>query len=525
MKVLVTALIALAGAVPLAAQEHDHAHAETVGTVEFPTSCSADAQAHFVDGVAKLHSFWFPAARAAFEEAADLDASCAMAHWGLAMVQLGNPMARTAPSAEATAVGLEHAARAVELASQASPREMRYAAAAQVLYMDADRLGYFERMARYEEAMRNVAAAHPDDDEAAIFHALSMIANAPPSDLTFARQLAGAERLMPIFMRRPEHPGLAHYIIHAYDAPPIAQRGLDAAQRYAGIAPSAPHALHMPSHIFTRLGLWTESAETNARSANAESNPRSRYHPWDYMVYAWLQQGRYDDARAIVDEALRIEREAVAENPEGYSRGIVTYNLVAMPARYALERDAWADAMQLDVLPGMGAFTEAVTRFARGVGHARMGHARPAATEAARLETLRDQLRGANDEYWATIVGAQALAVRAWIAHLEERHDDALRLGLQAAELEETVEKHPITPGPILPARELYAELLMLHGREAEALAAAEATLVREPNRARTLRIAADAAQAAGDAEKAERYADQLREVQAGADDPAVNQT
>ena len=507
----------------VAAQEH--AHSEVVGTVEFPTSCSAEAGRLVEDGVAKLHSFWFPAAREAFEEAEALDPSCAMAHWGLAMTMLGNPMARTAPSAQAVETGLAHASRAVELASQASPREMRYAAAAQVLYADADHVDYFTRMARYEEAMANVSAAHPADDEARIFHALAMIANAPPSDLTFAKQLAGAELLMPIFARRPDHPGLAHYIIHAYDAPPIAERGLDAAQRYAGIAPSAPHALHMPSHIFTRLGYWTESAETNARAAAADPNERGRYHPWDYMVYAYLQQGRYDEARAIVDEALRVEREAVAANPEGYSRGVVTYNLVAMPARYALERDAWEEAMQLDVLPGMGAFTEAVTRFARGIGHARAGHARPAATEAARLVELRDQLSTAGDSYWSTIVGAQALAVQAWVAHLEGRHDDALRLGREAAELEETVEKHPITPGPILPARELYAELLLVHGRTADALAAAEATLVREPNRARTLRVAVEAALAAGDANEAEKYGAQLREVQAPADDATLNET
>ncbi|HUF12624.1 MAG TPA: hypothetical protein VMN78_05975 [Longimicrobiales bacterium] len=501
-------------ALPVAAQDHDHAGDDpVVGSITFPTSCSADAQRRFEDGVARLHSFWFGAAREAFEAAAAADPSCAMAHWGLALTLLGNPMARSAPSPEAVAAGLEHASRAVELAESATPRERGYAAAARLLYADADRLDHFARMALYEDAMAEVARAHPDDDEAAIFHALAVVANAPPSDLTFERQLLGASILSPIFERRPDHPGLAHYIIHAFDAPPLAQRGLDAAERYAGIAPSAPHALHMPSHIFTRLGYWTESAETNARSAAAEANPRGRYHPWDYMVYAYLQQGRDEEARALVDEALRIEREALEANPEGYTRSVIAYNLVAMPARYTLERDAWNEAMALEVLPGSAPFVEAITRFARGVGHARAGHPSPAASEVDRLEELHAAIQAANDAYWSTIVGAQTLAVSAWVAHLEGRHDDALRLARDAADLEETVEKHPVTPGPILPARELYAEILLLHGRPAEALAAAEATLRREPNRARTIAVAARAAEAAGNAVLAASYRRQLADV------------
>ena len=509
------------------AQDHDHAHdAPTVGTVSFPTSCNAGAQRHFEDGVAKLHSFWFSAAREAFSAAASADASCGMAHWGLAVTLLGNPMARSAPAPEAVTSGLGHAQQALALATaHGSAREQMYANAALRLYADADRLDHFARMARYEEAMAELTAAHPDDAEATIFHALAVIANAPPTDLTFERQLLGASLLEPIFALQPDHPGLAHYIIHAYDAPPIAQRGLDAAERYAGIAPSAPHALHMPSHIFTRLGYWEESAETNARSADAESNPRGRYHPWDYMVYAYLQQGRYDEARAIVDEALRIERDAVAANPEGYSRGVVTYNLVAMPARYALERDAWSEAMALDLLPGMTPNVESITRFARGLGHARLGHARPALAEAERIDSLLVTLRAGSDRYWEISTAAQAKALRAWIAHVEGRHDEALRLGREAADLEETVEKHPVTPGPLLPARELYAELLLLHDQPELALTEAERTLVREPNRARTLRVAVEAAQAAGDVEAAERYADQLRRVQGAADDRSMNET
>ena len=208
-----------------AAQEHDHAHAgQTVGTVSFPTSCSAGAQSHFVDGVAKLHSFWFPAARQAFEAALAEDGSCAMAHWGLAMTLLGNPMARSAPSAENVAAALAHSNHAMELAARQTRREQQYAGAVHVLYADADRLDHFARMARYEEAMSHVAAANPDDDEAQIFHALAIVANAPPTDLTFARQMAGAAILEPIFARQPDHPGLAHYIIHAYDAPSTARR-------------------------------------------------------------------------------------------------------------------------------------------------------------------------------------------------------------------------------------------------------------------------------------------------------------
>jgi len=519
--VLAASLLTLTAALapPLAAQEHAPPEGDHVlGDVEFPTSCAPAAQQEFQRGVAMLHSFWFGAARQAFQAAAAADADCAMAHWGMAMTLLGNPMARSAPSADNVAAGLEHARQAVRLAEDASPREQGYAAAAVLLYQDADRLDHFARMARYEDAMRALSEAYPDDDEAAIFHALAVVANAPPSDLTFARQLHGASILEPIFERRPNHPGLAHYIIHAYDAPPIAEQGLDAARRYAGIAPSAPHALHMPSHIFTRLGYWEESAETNARSAEAEENPRGRYHPWDYMVYAWLQQGKDRAARQIVDEAVRLEREAIAANPEGYTRSVIAYNLVAMPARFALERDAWAEAMALEVLPGSGPFAEAVTVFARGIGHGREGHAAPAAAEADRLDALRAELEAANDGYWSTVVGAQALAVRSWAAHAAGETDRALELAREAAELEETVEKHPVTPGPILPARELYAEMLLLEGRAADALVQAERTLEREPNRARTTAIAARAAEAAGEAERAAMYRAELEELMAHAD-------
>ena len=496
---IAAAALALAAA-PAPAQEHAHGGGEGIGRVAFPTSCAGEAQAHWERGVAMLHSFWFQEAERTFQQAAAADPSCPMPHWGIAMTLLGNPFTGVSPSPAALDRALASARRADSLAR--TPREQAYARAALALYEAHDTRPHRARMQAHEEAMRAVHAAHPDDAEAAIFLARAMIANAPPTDLSYTRQLEAAALLEPLFRDRPEHPGLAHYTIHAFDAPPIAARALDAARRYADIAPDAPHALHMPSHIFTRLGHWDESIETNRRSAAAEPDSNAAVHPMDYLVYAYLQQGRDAEARRVVDRAV--------QNSDRFYGGIIGYNFAAMPARLALERGAWADAARLRVAPNAPGYVRAVTHFARAVGAARAGAAGNAAEDADALAALADSLGAAGEAYWATVVRAQATAAEAWIAHAAGETEDALRLAAEAAALEETVEKHPVTPGPLLPARELLGDLLMEAGRPADALAAYRATLTREPNRARTLHGAARAAAAAGDRDAAADYYRQL---------------
>jgi tetratricopeptide (TPR) repeat protein len=502
------ALAALA-VLPLGAQE-DHAHDGALGSVQFPTSCGAAAQPVFERGVAMLHSFWFDQAARTFGEAAAADPACAMAHWGVAMTLLGNPFTGISPAEPQLREALAAARRAVELGRAATPREQGYAAAALALYDAFETTDHRARLRAHEAAMGLVREAHPDDPEAAIFFARAVIANAPPTDLTFARQLFAAQLLDPLFRVQPHHPGLAHYTIHAYDAPPIAQQGLEAARRYAGIAPAAPHALHMPSHIFTRLGYWDESIETNRRSAAAEPDSNAALHPMDYLVYAYLQQGR--DA-----EAARVVQRAVQSSDRFYS-SILGYNFAAMPARLVLERDAWGDAANLRVPAAAAPYAQAITRFARAIGAARGGQPDAARGEVAALVALRDTLTGRREAFWATIVDAQRLAAEAWLARAEGDDARALRLAGEAAALEETVEKHPVTPGPLLPARELQGDLLLELGQAAAAQRAYEATLVREPNRARALFGAARAAERAGDAASARRHYQQLLEVMRAAD-------
>jgi tetratricopeptide (TPR) repeat protein len=511
-RAVVLLVASLAIAAPARAQEHAHAEGEEeIGSVHFPTSCNDAAQAAFDRGVAKLHSFWFESANGEFAAAAAADPSCAMAHWGTAMTLWGNPMARSAPTAENAAQAAAAVARAEALAEAATPRERAYIEAVAALYRDPESVGFLDRMRAHEEALAAVVEANPDDTEAAIFHARMTIANADPADLTFARQQAAAEVLLPLFEAQPEHPGLAHYIIHAFDAPPTADSGLEAARRYAEIAPDAPHALHMPSHIFTRLGYWDESIETNSRSAAASPVPDAAVHAVDYMVYAYLQQGRDSIAAAVIRR--------VPDSDDPFYGGLLGFNALAMPARHALERSDWEAASRLEAPETSGpAFVKAVPRFARAVGAARSGRPEMARADIEALEVLESDLAQSGEADWAVRVGAQRLAAEAWTEWAEGDRESALDTARRAAELEETVEKHPVTPGPLLPARELYADMLLESGDAAGAQAAYEATLAREPRRARALYGAGRAAELAGDADAAARHAAELLELMDRAD-------
>ncbi len=486
---------------PATAQaQHEHHGGHSLGDVEFKVGCNAEAQKRMNTAVAMLHSFWMAEARKTFEQAAQADPTCGVAYWGAAITHFGNPFGG-GPGQEGNAAGLAAAQKAASIGGK-TPRDQAYIAAAMALFQDHDKVDNRTRMRAYEAAMAELHARDPNDTESAIFHGLWMVANASPSDLTFAQQKKAAEILNPIFEKQPQHPGLAHYIIHAFDSPPLAHLALDAARRYAEIAPDAPHALHMPSHTFTRLGYWDESIKTNRRSADLEPTPGAKAHPADYMVYAYLQQGQ-DEAAAAVLKEVGVDAKGVG------STGVVwigSYNGGAMVARYSLERDDWEAATKLAVPTEQPAFVQAVTRFARALGHARLGHVEPARAELNELNHLTNVLIERKDTYWPIITDAQRMAAEAWVLHHEGKHAEAMAMAAQAADKEETVEKHPVTPGPLIPARELYGDILMLHNKPAEALAAYEATLKKEPNRLRTLAGAARAAARAGQADVAKKY-------------------
>ncbi|MBA3889235.1 MAG: hypothetical protein H0X64_01785 [Gemmatimonadaceae bacterium] len=482
---------------PAAARSQEHQHgAPAVGSAHFPVACNATAQVRMHTAVAMLHSFWFPEARRALEAVAAADPGCGIAWWGIALTHFGNPLAGSGPEAQARAAAA--AARAVSIGAR-DARDSAYIAAVSTLVRDHATVPVRQRMLAYEDALQAIVAAYPDDDEAKIFHALAIVANAPPTDRTYARQHAAAQVLTALYARMPQHPGLAHYLIHAFDAPSLAHHALDAARQYAAIAPDAPHALHMPSHTFTRLGYWDESIATNRRSADAEPIRGAKAHPMDYLVYAYLQQGREDAARAVVEELG-------ATDEQDYLAGTLgSYNGRAMRARLALELDDWEAAMSLPA-PDDPPSIAAISHFTRALGAARAGDLAGAQTANAVLDSTVARLAAAGDAYWAHTVGAQHRAVSAWIAHLEGRHADALRLAAGAAEAEDEMEKHPVTPGPLIPARELYADILALHGQHAQALAQYEAVMTKEPNRLRTLHGAARAALAAGDRDAAARH-------------------
>jgi hypothetical protein len=392
-------------------------------------------------------------------------------------------------------------------------READYIAALSEFYRDADTKDHRARVLAYEEAMAQLHARYPDDSEAAIYYALALNVAALPTDKTYAKQLQAAEILEAEVVRQPDHPGVVHYLIHTYDYPPLAERGLEAANRYAELAASAPHALHMPSHIYTRLGLWDRSIETNLRSAEvarAGKEVSGELHARDYMVYAYLQTGHDGAARQAIAEAQQFAG-AELTSPAG------PFALAAMPARFAMERSAWEEAANLTPQPSKFAFADAMTHFARTVGLARSGKPEAAAADVEALQRLAEALRASN-AYWAEQVDIQHTAAMAWIAYAEGRHDEALELMRKAAEVEAGTEKHALTPGPLAPAREQLAEMLLAADRPADALKEFEAVQQVEPNRFRALAGAARAAELAGDQAAARQYYGQVVGLTASAD-------
>ncbi len=473
-----------------------------LGRVHFETTCAEAVAPTFDRGVALLHSFWFRAATQTFEAVLAADPECAMAEWGIAMAHWGNPLL-TNRRPEPLARGAAAVERARAIGTD-DPRERAYIDAVAELYRDVEQSDDKTRARHFETKMEGLVNAYPDDTEAAIFYAMALNGTADPADKSYAQLLRAAAILERGFDAQPEHPGIAHYLIHTYAVPALADRPLEAAQVYAGIAPAAPHALHMPSHTFTRLGYWQESIDTNARSAEAAlaaGSPPEALHALDYMAYAYLQTGRDDAAGDVVERADAVAQQVDWEGPYAVA---AHYAIAAIPARYALERGDWAGAASLPRYESPVAFVDAIALFARGLGAARGGDAVAARKAAAELESARDRLPGTS--YWAGQVEIQRTTVLAWAALAEGDPDTALTTMERAVALEDATDKHAVSPGPIAPARELHGEMLLELGRPEEALGAFQATIEKEPGRFRGLAGAARAAEAAGDEERARQY-------------------
>lgn len=514
--------------VPVAAQQEDHSQHQAnqpmseadqaeLGTVHFPTSCSADAQPVFNRAVALLHSFWFPAAIETFQQVLTIDPACGMAEWGIANATWGNPLGTDRQPA-AMESGWQASQRAKAIGAK-TERERDYIAAIERLYAGHAQSDDRTRALAYEAAMEALVAKYPDDSEAAIFYGMALNGTADLTDKTYAKPLKAAAILEREFAKQPNHPGIAHYIIHSYDVPALANRALDAALAYASIAPAAPHALHMPSHTFTRLGYWQNSIDTNIRSAEEAlkaNSPAEALHAMDYMAYAYLQTGQDTAAAEVVSRMTAIGGQVDARGgygPAGF------FAMAAIDARYALERGDWARAATLTTRRTVP-FVDAITHFARALGAARTGDLEAAKADLAMLERARDAL--AKGSYWAQQIEIQRMAAAAWVAKAEGRTAAAVELMRAAADAEDLTEKSAISPGPIAPARELLGYLLLDLDRHAEALAAFEAAMEKEPGRFRGLYGAARSAELAGDGAKATTFYRRLIDVCEHADDADV---
>ncbi len=484
-----------------AAQDvHYHAAPEKLGVVSFPVSCRPEVQQQFDRAVALLHSFAYADARSAFQAVATQDERCAMAHWGIAMTyfrQLWDPpiLPETISSAQ----------KEIELAQQLganSERERNFIKALAELYQNAGSVPYTTRAINYERAMSALVSQNSADVEAQVFYALALLANSSPTDKTHSKQKQAASLLEPLYRSHPQHPGIPHYLIHAYDNAELAPKGLPAAKAYAQIAPSAPHALHMPSHIFTRLGLWDDSIASNLaamKAAREQGDTGEELHAMDYLVYAYLQTGRDSEANQVVQHLQDMSGLDVADFKIGYAYTV-------MPIRLAVERGDWASAAKIASPPGVPPHVAAIAVWARGIGLSRTGRVADATTEADRLQQIEAQLRGSanqsnnqstiqsNNDYWATQVHILLREVMAWSAEASGKHDEAISLLREAADQEDGIEKLPVTPGPIVPAREQLGYLLLEQNQAVLSATEFQTALANSPRRRGALRGATRAA-------------------------------
>jgi tetratricopeptide (TPR) repeat protein len=491
------------------AQEHDqHAHAAAIGEVNFPVSCNAEAQAHFNTAAALLYSFYWEKVDAAVAAVLQADPSCAMAHWAKAIASLDNPLG-SPPTPKQEEQGWAAVEKAQQLGGK-TQRERDYIAAVEIVFKDHATVPFKTRAASYEKVLEQICRRYPQDAEAAVLYAYWLQVTADRNDLSHAKQLQSAHILEKVAATQPRHPGVVHFLIHAYDFPSIAEHGIDAARRYAAIAPDSPHALHMPSHIFSRVGYWQDSIDTNRRSHAAATSDRDRYHALDYLTYASLQLGRDADARKWVEF---VESNATFNEQTRQ----IAYAAAVIPARFALERGEWAKAAQLTLHPVQTAFDwsphpegEAVNVYARGLGAARMGNAQAAKAETARLGKLRRAMVAQKKDYWVEQADIQVDTINAWIARAEGRDDEGVKLLTAAADREDKTEEHIMMPGRVIPVREMLGELLLDLKQPQAALAAFQESLRNDPNRFRNVYGAARAAELAGQRDQARTYYAQL---------------
>jgi tetratricopeptide (TPR) repeat protein len=508
------------------------------GKVDFPISCEAGVQPEFARGVALLHSFFYEEARRVFTSVAEQDPKCAMAQWGIAMTWW-HPI-WTPPTPEEMSAGKAAIAQAMKM-NGGTDRERGFITALNIYYNAPDSslaqavgqschgpVGPRDRVLAYEKAMRQLAEKYREDFEVQTFYAFAVLAvgYATPNDTTLTKQLQAAEILEKLWKKNPNHPGVVHYLIHCYDYPALAQRGLVAAQSYGAIAPWVPHALHMPSHIFTRLGMWDESIASNRGAADAarayaamrnrDATEAEELHALDYMAYSYLQEAQDNKAKEIVDFAATVRK----TNPELEFSG--AYALAAIPARYALERNDWAGAAALTIpnLPHWSTFPfmEALIEYAHALGRAHTGDLEGARKGIARMGELREATKDPKFDYFKNHLDLQMQAASAWVAYAEGKKDEAVRLLRRSAEAEDVLGKHPVSPGALVPAREQLGDLLLALKRPKEARQEFEAALKIYPGRFRGLYGAALAAEQSGDKEKARQYYAQLNKQTAKAD-------
>jgi Tfp pilus assembly protein PilF len=510
-------------AIPARAQEHQHPAGAKLGTVDFKTSCTPAAQQAFQNALAYLHSFEFGPAISGFTDATKADPQCGIAWWGIAVARWTNPFVVTIRTPAQVAQGLDAVTRGRQAGAK-SDRERDYLEAVSKLYADGATVDQRTRLLAYEKAMAALAAKYPDDPEATIFWALSLAASALPTDKTYANQLKAGALLEKLFTASPDHPGITHYIIHSYDVPALADRARSAATRYAKIAPDAPHALHMPSHTFTRVGAWQDSIDTNKASAEAARRMKAyaeQLHAMDYMVYAYLQTSQDRAVDALVGDlpgiAAVFDPNAVVGAAPG-SAGI--FALAAMPARRVLERRDWAAAAKLPVATSTVPYTDAMTHFARALGAARTGALADAGASIAALDQIANKLAAAGETYWAGQVRIQHDGATAFLRLAEGKSAEAPKLMADTAVREDATDKNAVTPGPLAPARELLGEMLLLTGDPAGALREFQATLKKEPNRFRAMYGAAKAASLSGDRKLAQAHYQALLKMCANADQP-----
>ena len=504
-------------------QAHQHDVSEKLGTVRFANSCAAAVQPTFARAMALLHSFEFGPAMESFDATTAADPGCAIAYWGIAVSRWGNPFAPGAKPPKEVELGRAAADKAKTTGAK-TERERDFIAAVDELYRDAGTRDQRTRLLAYRDAMAQVAKRYSDDPEASAFYALALAASNDPTDRTYDSLLKAGAILEALVPAQPDHPGFVHYIIHAYDVPPLASKALDAAHKYAKVAPSAPHALHMPSHTFTRMGYWQDSIESNiasAETARREKSTGEELHAMDYQTYAYLQTAQDSAARRLVDALPETTARFDPDRIGGAAPAIAGYYAIAaIPARYALERRSWTDAARLELRPSPFVPAEATTWFARALGAANSGDLAGARTAVAALQERQARLAKAGEVYWAEQAEIQRLGATAWLAFKEGRTDDALTAMREAADREDRTEKAAVTPGPIAPARELLGEMLLQLKRPKEALTAFEITLKKEPNRFHALAGAAEAAQAAGDTATMRKYYQQLLQLTVKADGP-----